>query len=88
LDEKEPEYLADLKEFFLKLSSNNHETQQTSTNDTMRELWGFNLEVKKSSIKNGGNGVFVKGGCIEKYSLAAMYPGMNINNLSMYTKRN
>jgi hypothetical protein len=58
-----------LKSFFEELNN----AKQEKFN-LMREFYGFSLEIKKSTIKNAGNGVFIKGNA-PKGSLVAIYPG-------------
>ena len=41
----------------------------------MKEHFGFNIEVKDSSIKDAGRGVFVKDGVVPKFSITSLYPG-------------
>ena len=70
----EPEFLSNLEAFFLKLSYNESQ-QDSSSREIMKDMCGFNLDIRKSSIKNAGDGVFVSRGFIKQYALAAMYPG-------------
>jgi hypothetical protein len=58
-----------LKSFFEELNNSNGDKFKL-----MREFFGFSLEIKKSTIKNAGNGVFIKG-FAPKGSLVAIYPG-------------
>ena len=40
------------------------------------EKWGFQLEIKQSTVFEGGRGVFVKKGKICKDQVACLYPGL------------
>ena len=75
--EREHIYLSQLQTFFDALdTANGKGSPKLKTHDTiMEEHFGFNVEVKGSSIKNAGRGVFVKNGTVPKFSITSMYPG-------------
>lgn len=41
----------------------------------LMEMCGFNIEVRRSFLKDGGEGVFVSRGTVRKGQLVALYPG-------------
>ena len=52
----------------------------------MKQHFGFNIEVKTSSIQDAGRGVFVKDGIVPKFSITSMYPGQYYNTLLYFLK--
>ena len=75
--EREHIYLSKLQKFFTDLDNANKkkESQIASHSNLMKQHFGFNIEVKTSSIKDAGRGVFVKDGVVPKFSITSMYPG-------------
>ena len=73
--EREHIYLSKLQKFFATLDFANEKEENKTSDEIMKEHFGFNIEVKDSSIKDAGRGVFVKDGMVPKFSITSLYPG-------------
>ncbi|XP_066912434.1 SET domain-containing protein 9-like [Clytia hemisphaerica] len=71
--EKEPLFLSQLQELFLKLQQNKN--GKLTPSQVMEQSYGFSIEIHQSTLPNAGLGVYVKSGTVPKYGIASMYPG-------------
>lgn len=46
-----------------------------NTSELMGEVYGFTLALRKSSLRDGGRGVFVSSGTVPEKHIVGLYPG-------------
>ena len=46
-----------------------------NTSELMGEVYGFTLALRKSSLQDGGRGVFVSSGTVPEKHIVGLYPG-------------